>query len=225
MSTGVGLIIAVKRLAAAKTRLAPVFGDEARERVVLAMLADTVAAAARVAAVGSITVITPDPGAAAAAAGLGARVLTDTTPARHGDPLNSAIRIAAAALAGETPNVAALQGDLPALLPDELSQAISAARSHPRSFVADRHATGTSALFAFGVPLDPRFGTDSAASHRNSGAIELAGAWPGLRCDIDTPDDLETAGLLGIGRSTRAAIDGVGRTAGRAASNPCPDRR
>ncbi|MFZ0228673.1 MAG: 2-phospho-L-lactate guanylyltransferase, partial [Mycobacterium sp.] len=34
----VGLIVAVKRLAAAKTRLAPVFSAPTREKVVLAML-------------------------------------------------------------------------------------------------------------------------------------------------------------------------------------------
>ena len=56
----VGLIVAVKRLAAAKTRLAPVFSAPTRESVVLAMLVDTLTAAARVASVRSITVITPD---------------------------------------------------------------------------------------------------------------------------------------------------------------------
>lgn len=212
MSTGVGLIIAVKRLGAAKTRLAPLFGDRTREQVVLAMLTDTVTAAARVPAVQSVTVITPDPaaaGVAALAAELGVRVLADPTPAGHADPLNNAIRTAAGALGGATPNIAALQGDLPALHPDELAQAITAARGYPRSFVADRHGTGTSALFAFGVPLDPRFGTNSAVSHRNSGAIELTAAWPGLRCDIDTPDDLATARQLELGDATRRAIAAV----------------
>ena len=76
----VALIIAVKRLAAAKTRLAPVFSARTRERVVLAMLVDTLTAASGVAALGSITVITPDEAAAAAAAELGAAVLVDPTP-------------------------------------------------------------------------------------------------------------------------------------------------
>ena len=62
----VALIIAVKRLTAAKTRLAPVFSARTRESVVLAMLVDTLSAAGGVAAVGSITVITPDETASAA---------------------------------------------------------------------------------------------------------------------------------------------------------------
>ena len=200
---GVGLIIAVKRLGAAKTRLAPVFAAETRERVVLAMLIDTITAASKVLALGSITVVTPDEDAAAAAAQLGTRVLTDPTPDGHADPLNNAVNAAAAAVIGETPNIAALQGDLPALQSHELAEAIAAARAYPRSFVADRHGTGTSALFAFGVALDPLFGANSAAAHRNSGAIELTGAWPGLRCDIDTPDDLAAARKLGMGSATR----------------------
>ena len=202
----IALIIAVKRLTAAKTRLAPVFSARTREQVVVAMLVDTLTAAGRVAALGSITVITPDEAAAAAAAELGADVLADPTPEGHRDPLNNAIAAAARAVAESFSNVIALQGDLPALQSQELAEAITAARQHRRSFVADRLATGTAALFAFGVPLDPQFGSDSSARHRRSGAIELTGAWPGLRCDVDTPADLAAARRLGVGAATARAI-------------------
>jgi 2-phospho-L-lactate/phosphoenolpyruvate guanylyltransferase len=208
----VALVIAVKRLGVAKTRLAPVFSAETREQVVLAMLVDTIAAAARVAAVRSITVVTPDEVAAAAAIELGALALADPTPDGHPNPLNNAIGAAERAVRTSTPNIVVLQGDLPALQTQELTEAISAARAYPRSFVSDRHGTGTSALFAFGTPLDPRFGADSAAQHSHSGAIELTGAWPGLRCDIDTPDDLQVARRLGVGPTTRRTTDrAVGR--------------
>jgi 2-phospho-L-lactate guanylyltransferase len=202
----IGLVIAVKRLTAAKTRLAPVFSAGTRENVVLAMLIDTISAASAVDALDSITVVTPDDVAAEAARDLGARVLTDPTPDGHHDPLNNAITVAAADVRETTPNIVVLQGDLPALQPQELAEAIMAARDHRRSFVGDRHGTGTSALFAFGVSLDPRFGPDSAQRHRHSGAIELTGAWPGLRCDIDTPDDLRLARRLGVGAATLRAV-------------------
>ena len=205
-ATDVALIIAVKRLAAAKTRLAPVFSARTRENVVLAMLVDTLTAAAGVASVGSITVITPDEAAAAAAAGLGANVLADPTPEGHHDPLNNAIAAAERAVAASFSNVVVLQGDLPALQTQELAEAIAAARHHRRSFVADRPATGTAALCAFGSMLDPQFGPDSCARHRRSGAIELTGAWPGLRCDVDTPADLAAARRLGVGAATARAI-------------------
>ncbi|MBE1546924.1 2-phospho-L-lactate guanylyltransferase [Mycobacterium sp. OAS707] len=202
----VALVIAVKRLTAAKTRLAPVFSAATRENVVLAMLIDTITAASAVPALRSITVVTPDEVAAAAARALGARVLVDPTPDGHPNPLNNALAAAESAARLETPNVVALQGDLPALQTQELAEAIAAARGYPRSFVGDRHGTGTSALFAFGVGLDPQFGPDSAQRHRHSGAIELTGAWPGLRCDIDTPDDLLMARRLGVGTATAQAI-------------------
>jgi 2-phospho-L-lactate guanylyltransferase len=203
----VGLIIAVKRLAAAKTRLAPVFSAATRENVVLAMLVDTLTAASGVAALRSVTVVTPDDAAAAAAVKLGAEVLSDPTPAGHRDPLNHAITAAARVVTESTTNIVVLQGDLPAMQTRELTEAITAARRHRRSFVADRLGTGTAALCAFSVALDPRFGSDSATRHRRSGAIELTGAWPGLRCDIDTPDDLAVARRLGVGPATARAIE------------------
>lgn len=206
VSADVGLIIAVKRLVFAKTRLAPAFLPQQREEVVLAMLTDTITAASQVGALHFITVITADNAAAATAAGLGADVLPDPTPPGHRDPLNNAIRTAEHTVTGSVSNVVALHGDLPALRSAELDAAITAARQHPRSFVTDRHGTGTAALFAFGAPLNPQLGHDSAARHRRSGAVELTGAWPGLRCDIDTPDDLAAACGLGVGAATAHAI-------------------
>jgi 2-phospho-L-lactate guanylyltransferase len=204
----IGLVIAVKRLTAAKTRLAPVFSAATREAVVLAMMVDTIRAALAVPALQSVTVVTPDQVAADTARQLGALALTDPTPDGHRNPLNNAIAAAEAVVRESTPNIVVLQGDLPALQPQELAEAITAARAYPRSFVGDRHGTGTSALFALGVALEPRFGADSARLHQQSGAIELTGAWPGLRCDIDTPDDLLVARRLGVGAATVRAIGG-----------------
>ncbi len=206
MSADLGVIIAVKRLAAAKTRLSPVFSASTREQVVLAMLIDTITAASAVSAVASITVVTPDDTAAAAARELGAEVLFDATPPTEPDPLNTAVRFAWAEVSRQTANTVVLQGDLPALRTHELTDAVTHARAHRRSFVPDRPGTGTAALFAFGTPLDPLLGRDSARLHRDSGAVELTGAWPGLRCDIDTVEDLEAARLLGVGAATTRAI-------------------
>ena len=75
----VGLIIAVKRLSAAKTRLAPVFSAATREGVVLAMMVDTIKAALAVPALQTVTVVTPDEVAAEAAMGWARRF----SPIRH----------------------------------------------------------------------------------------------------------------------------------------------
>lgn len=137
------------------------FDAAARERLVLAMLTDTLIAARDAVAVRSITVVTPDRTAAAVAGDLGADILADLTPPGHPDPLNNAITAAAGPLSVRTPNLIVLQGDLPALRTDELNRAIDAARSHRRSLVPDRQGGGTAALFAFGVEMRPRFGPDS----------------------------------------------------------------
>lgn len=210
----IGVIVAVKRLTAAKTRLAPMFTAPVRENIVLGMLVDTLTAAARASSVRLITVVTPDDVAAAAAVQLGAAVIADPTPAGHPDPLNNAIAAAEQVVSETVSNIIVLQGDLPALQTQELDDAITAARLHSRSFVADRLGTGTSALCAFGTPLDPRFGLNSAERHKNSGAVELTGRWPGLRCDIDTPDDLAVARGLGIGPETMSAIERLSHQAG-----------
>ncbi len=204
----VGLIVAVKHLPAAKTRLTPLFDAEQRQRLVLAMLVDTLTAALAVPAVKSLTVVTPDLTAAEAVRELGGQVLMDPTAPDHPDPLNNAILAACDAVHPHIANIVVLQGDLPALRSSELHAALTSAPVHGRSFVTDRQASGTAALFGFGVHPGPLFGAGSAGRHRDSGAVELVGDWPGLRCDIDTPEDLAEAQRLGVGAATSAAISG-----------------
>jgi 2-phospho-L-lactate guanylyltransferase len=125
--------------------------------------------------------------------------------------LNAALR-RAAEVAGSGRNRAVLTGDLPALRPAELRDALR--RVETRSFVPDAAGTGTVLLAATaGVALDPHFGVDSAAAHAASGARLLAGDWPGLRRDVDTVADLHAVLALGAGPHTRAVLRAAGRTA------------
>jgi 2-phospho-L-lactate guanylyltransferase len=104
-------------------------------------------------------------------------------------------------------NIAVLQPDLGALKPHELRDATDLARKVRRSFVPDQEGTGTSALFAFGVDLDPKFGDGSARRHHLSGASRLDGSWPGLTRDVDTTTDPKAAWRLGLNRETGAALE------------------
>jgi 2-phospho-L-lactate guanylyltransferase len=196
------IVVPAKRLAVAKTRLRPVtdgIGSTAHDDLVLALLADTVAAAVACPAVGTVLVVTDDPAAAEVVRELGARTVPDE-PDRG---LNPALEHGAGSAPG--PAVAALSSDLPALRPAELAAALSAAESAPRCFVPDAAGTGTTLLTALGTALDPRFGPDSAGAHRASGAVALAGDWPGLVRDVDTDADLRAALALGTGPATRRA--------------------
>lgn len=194
------MVVPAKRLAVAKTRLRPVTGGDgaAHEGLVLALLADTVAAAVACPVVDSVLVVTDDPRAAAEVTRLGARTVTDE-PDRG---LNPALEHGARTAGG--PAVAALSSDLPALRPAELLAALTAASAAPRCFVPDAHGTGTTLLTAVGTGLRPSFGAGSAAAHRTGGAVALTGDWPGLVRDVDTDADLRAALRLGTGARTSA---------------------
>ncbi len=54
-----------------------------------------------------------------------------------------------------------------------------------------------------GGEFRPMYGGASRARHAAAGAAELAaGGIPGLRQDVDTPDDLRAAVALGVGPRT-----------------------
>jgi 2-phospho-L-lactate guanylyltransferase len=198
------VVVPAKRLAVAKTRLRPLTaGDpEAHDALVLALLADTVAAALACPVVESVLVVTDDAAAAEEVTRLGAHTVADEPDSG----LNPALEHGASA--ARSPAVAALSSDLPALRPDELATALTAAGAAPRCFVADAHGTGTTLLTAVGTALRPAFGPGSAAAHRAGGAVELTGAWPGLVRDVDTEADLHAALQLGAGTRTRTlAVD------------------
>ncbi len=203
------LVVPAKRLGAAKTRLVPLTGGGSglHADVVLALLADTVAAALACPAVADVVVVTDDDRAAATVRALGARTVPDE-PDRG---LNPALVHGARVSGGDA--VAALSSDLAALRPAELAAALAAAGVAPRCFVADAAGSGTTLLTAAGLPLDPHFGRDSAAAHAAAGAVRLDGDWPGLRRDVDTPGDLSAAAGLGLGAATAAVLSRLPRPA------------
>jgi 2-phospho-L-lactate guanylyltransferase len=143
------VVIPAKRLAVAKTRLRPLTDalGAAHDELVLALLTDTVAAAAACPAVTELLVVTDDPSAADVVRELGARIVPDV-PDRG---LNPALAYGARSASGDA--VAALSSDLPALRPDELTAALGAAAGSARAFVADAQGTGTTLLTAVDTEL------------------------------------------------------------------------
>jgi len=204
-------VIAVKNLERAKSRLAGELPPADRSRLVLAMLSDTVTAALA-AGIGSVTVVTPDPGVVAAVHALGCVAHPD--PAAGTDLLNAALADAAAAVRRRygAVDLLALQADLPALRPDELADALATAPATGRTLLADHTGQGTAALLVRddAAPLAPLFGPDSARRHVDAGAKDLEGDWPGLRLDVDTAADLHAAVRLGVGPATTALLRDIG---------------
>ncbi|MEH1169203.1 2-phospho-L-lactate guanylyltransferase [Micromonospora sp. CPCC 205539] len=199
------VVVPVKRLAAAKSRLRGALPGVPHEELALALAADTLRAVLACPVVAEALVVTDDAQVAATARAVGARVLPDEPDAG----LNAAFRHGAAGAAAGW--VVGITADLPALRPAELAAALLAAqtdRAGVRRFVPDAPGTGTVLLAAPpGVGLDPRFGVGSAAAHAASGALPLIGDWPSLRRDVDTAADLAAAARLGLGARTAALID------------------
>jgi len=192
------VLIPVKVLAQAKSRLADLAGPR-RAELALALACDTVTAVLACEAAAEVIVITDDPAAGAALAGLGALVIPDEPR----DGLNAALRHGAAHAGARWPGcgTAALSADLPALRPDEIGRALRAASAWPTAFVADAAGDGTTLYTARPrAAFRPAFGLASRARHAAGGAaeVDLQGV-PGLRRDVDTPADLRDAAALGLG--------------------------
>jgi 2-phospho-L-lactate guanylyltransferase len=201
------LVIPLKALARAKSRLSDTAGDGLRPGLALAFAQDTVAAALACPAVRDVAVVTDDVPAGRALAALGARIVPDE-PAGG---LNAALTHAASVVRTRSPEIplAALNADLPALRPVELTRVLDAAAEFPRAFLPDAAGTGTTLLSATADrELRPAFGTDSRTRHRASGAVELVlDAVDSVRQDVDTGADLRAALALGVGSRTAAAVE------------------
>jgi 2-phospho-L-lactate guanylyltransferase len=191
------VLVPARALPSAKSRLTDASrDDEAHARLVRAIRADTIAAAAATAGVRQVIAVVDAPG------------IVDGPCFIQAEPgLNPALTQAGRWAARNWPDdgLAVLMGDLPALRPAELQQVLSAAARHPRAFVADAAGTGTSLLCVLPpMPLTPAFGPGSAARHGLDAVSIDAG--PGLRLDVDTADDLRTALEFGVGAATRAVL-------------------
>ncbi|GAA3499478.1 2-phospho-L-lactate guanylyltransferase [Streptomyces prasinosporus] len=198
------LVVPLKPLDRAKSRLSDTADDGLRPGLALAFAQDTVAAALACPAVRDVVVVTDDARAGRELGALGAGIVPD----EPGGGLNAALAHAAAVVRASrrAGRVAALNADLPALRPSELARVLDEAAAFPRAFLADTAATGTTLLAASpGRELHPSFGPDSRARHRASGAVELfPEAVDSVRRDVDTRDDLRAALALGVGPRTAA---------------------
>jgi 2-phospho-L-lactate/phosphoenolpyruvate guanylyltransferase len=214
------VVIPVKVLARAKSRLAALAGER-RTEMALAFACDTVSAVVAVPTVARVLVVTADSVVAREVGALGAVVVPDTT-----NDLNDALHLGASVISaapvpsvGATPDVgapaapagggiAALTADLPALRSAELARALGRVRS--TAFMPDAHDVGTT-LYAVppGGSFQPMYGGRSRERHARSGAVELRlDDVPGLRRDVDTPEDLAAAAVLGLGpRTAPIAVD------------------
>jgi len=205
------VVLPVKHARHGKRRLHGELGDRSaadRSALARAIATDALTAARACPLVRSLVVVTADPVIARLAASAGDEVI-------GGDDqgLDAAVLAGLARAARLWPELgrAVLLADVPAMRPQDLERALSAAAAHARSFVPDREGAGTVLLAARrGVEPRPAFGSGSAARHERLGAVRLDLDLPRLRRDVDTAEDLREAAALGLGPATRAALDATG---------------
>ena len=189
------VVIPVRALEGAKSRLGAVLDAEERRELVELLLRRTIAAARSAPRVAGVAVVSPDPETLALAAVAGAEPIR-----QRSSGLNPGLTEARTVLAGRADRLLVLPGDLPGIAADDLAAIMSAADDaaaggRPVVVLApDRHGRGTNALLLdpAGV-IEPAFGGDSRDAHAGEAAaagavfVELAGL---LELDVDTPDDL-----------------------------------
>jgi 2-phospho-L-lactate guanylyltransferase len=203
------VVVPVKRLAAAKSRLASL-GDDVRRELVGAFVTDTVSALLDTSCVAQVLVVTDEAALAGWLGGLGVAAIPDGSS----DDLNETLVQGAAELLRREPRLrpAAVCADLPALRPEELSEVLATVEPGRTAFVADAAGIGTTLYTAPDLAtFRPQFGFRSREAHLGAGAVELdTTAAPSLTRDVDTPDDLRAALELGVGNRTSFVLTALG---------------
>ena len=177
-------------------------GPDVHGAVVLAMLADVVAATVDL---GDTVVVTSDADGRRIATEAGARVVDDP-----GGGQGAAV---ATALRGLTPGcVLVVNADLPCVRPEDLRTLLAVEPLDGIALVASSDGR-TNALRLPGAHLfEPLYGPRSAERFARAaqarGAVATMAAIPNLADDVDTPADLELVRHR-AGTHTRAVLDGV----------------
>ena len=198
------VVVPVKPSARAKSRLD--VDGVGRADLARAIALDTLAAATACDLVAQVVVVTDDAALAREAAMIPALRFVPEGDARG---LDAAVAAGVAAIdpVGRMPR-AALLGDLPALQPADLADALRAAASLPRAVVPDAEGTGSTLVTAGpGTPWESSFGDGSFARHVARGCVALPIPDAStLRRDVDTADQLDAARMLGLGPRTAALL-------------------
>lgn len=183
-------IVPVKRLDAAKSRLAEVLDVADRRALMLAMLADVLMNLRRSEGIGRVVVVTDDREVRHRAIAEGAEVVPDDDAGSH----SAAALRGIAAVASPTDRVFLAPGDCPLVRVEELDELLTTPQP-PVVIVPDRHGLGTNALLLDPPDaIDPAFGDGSRDRHvqlaQAAGVEAAVRVLPSLALDIDTADDL-----------------------------------
>jgi len=192
------VLVPLKPLAQAKSRLAPVLRSVERARLAQAMAGDLVELLTGQAGIATVVVCGSDDSAEAIARRAGVRFLPEARLGASGC-LNAVVDAAAALLAREGCNdLLVVHGDVPLLTSSELGRFLRAHAERDEAAVTvapDRWRGGTNLLAWRGLAsFRAQYGVGSFQRHcaaaRDSGARLSVCALPGAAVDVDEPADL-----------------------------------
>ena len=199
-------IVPVKALGRAKRRLSPVLPDAARQRLVLTMLEDVLAALAEVESIDGVIVVTPDARVGELARRRGATII----PEPGAEELNAAVDTSIAfAISRGVQRALIVPADVPLATPSELHSLIQSRGGRPGVTLAPSHdGDGTNGLLlAPPNAIAPCYGPGSYLQHLSQAmarrvdvnVVHLAG----LARDIDEPADLRALAAAKAGTGDR----------------------
>jgi 2-phospho-L-lactate guanylyltransferase len=189
------VVIPVRAIEGAKSRLGAVLDAEERRELVALLLRRTIEAALGLDGVAVVAVVSPDAEALAIAEAAGAEPVV-----QHTTGLNPGLVEARDVLLGRAERLLVLPADLPGITPAHIERLLAAADEAASgtdrvvALAPDRHGRGTNALLLDPADvIEPAFGGDSRLAH--AGLARAAGAAytevaDVLGIDLDTPDDL-----------------------------------
>ncbi len=206
-ASGVCVVVPVKGLDDAKSRLSEVLSPEERAALVVAMLEDVLAAVREVHA-GPVAVVTPESRLSEVASTFGAELLRDA-----GTGYNAAIEHAVDVATSSGWNaVLVVPADQARVRADELREALSALASS--EVVVAPSDDGGTGLLGLRPPdaIGPAFGPGSGAAHaraaREAGRALVELQLRSLAVDVDTLEDLNAPSEPPLGPRTTAFVEG-----------------
>jgi len=202
------VIVPIKPPRIAKSRLESTPRPASTADFAGAFAHDVVAVATQVAIVDRVIAVTSDRSLTHALESLGASVLFE--PTELAGDLNAVLEFAQGEVLSRHPHcpIAIVTADLATIKPAPLSTLLNGASTSAYGFVADHIGLGTTLVInRSGRPVTTDFGPHSASSHRALGFDDLTEfADDSLRLDVDTPDDLERAIVVGLGPAAARLI-------------------
>jgi len=187
--------VPVKELRSAKTRLAKVLSEEARERLAEAMLRDVLAALRSSSSISKVIVVSSDPAVLSEATMMGARVINEERPRGINEALNMALE---ACLSEGADALLVVPSDLPLLTSECVSRLLDLLGPPPSMVISpSRGRRGTNALLLSppnAVPFS--FGPESFQRHLalalQLGVDVVVYEAPELSLDVDEAADLRS---------------------------------